>query len=321
MIAAIRSFYNNAESEVKVSGKTSSTIKINVGVRQGCILSPLLFITLMNSISKQCRKMKALNVGMLKLSPIKLYMLSFADDLVIFGKTQQELEQNMNILNRELSRRGMTINSKKTKTMVISREYKQHSIKIGDDTLEQVDTYKYLGVMIKSNGSQKEEINHRIGKANKVYGQLGNAFVNKRELTIKTKMSIFNSIYCPTLLYGSESWTLDSRDKSRLQAAEMKYLRRAVGKTKRDKIRNTRIREQVKTDSLEHKIENNQLRWFGHLNRMHDDRIAKQVFDCKQQGKLPRGRPRKMWSDVIMESLNGRECTYREAKRNVYGQK
>ena len=128
-------------------------------------------------------------------------------------------------------------------------------------------------------------------------------------------MSIFNSIYCPTLLYGSESWTLDSADKSRLQAAEMKFLRRTVGKTKRDKIRNTRIREQVKADSLEHKIERNQLRWFGHLNRMQNDRVAKQVFDCKQQGKLPRGRPRKLWSERITEMLGKRECTYNEAKR------
>ena len=62
-------------------------------------------------------------------------------------------------------------------------------------------------------------------------------------------MSIFNSIYCPTLSYGSESWTLDSRDKSRLQAAEMKFLRSSVGKTKRDRIRNTTIREEVKTES------------------------------------------------------------------------
>ena len=150
--------------------------------------------------------------------------------------------------------------------MILNRETKRHEIKLDGEIMEQVDVYKYLGVMIKSNGSLKEEINQRIGKATKVYGQLGGYFINKKELTTKTKMSIFNSIYCPALSYGSESWTLDSRDKSRLQAAEMKFLRRSVGKTKRDRIRNTRIREEVKTESLEIKIERNQLRWFKKKN-------------------------------------------------------
>ena len=113
---------------------------------------------------------------------------------------------------------------------------------------------------------------------------------NFRELTTKTKISIFNSVYCPTLIYGSETWNLDNKDKSRLQAAEMKFLRRSVGKTRRDKIRNTRIRDEVKTDSLISKIEKNQLRWFGHINRMENNRIPKQILECKQQGKMLRGR-------------------------------
>ena len=315
LITAIQSFYLNPESEVQIAGKTSSKFNINTGVRQGCILSPLLFIILMDSISRQCKGMKPINVGRWKLKPIQLLMLSFADDLVVFGKDQRDLENNMNILNRELMKRGMKINTKKTQTMVISREPKQHTIKLNNEILEQVSRYKYLGVIIQSNGSLREEISQRIGKASKVYGQLGQSFINKKELTTKTKMSIFNSVYCPTLTYGSECWTLETRDKSRLQATEMKFLRRVVGKTKRDKIRNTTIRETVKTDSLEKRIERNQLRWFGHVCRMEENRIPKQIYECKQEGKLPRGRPRKMWIEVISDNLKKRECKLSEAKK------
>ena len=126
--------------------------------------------------------------------------------------------------------------------MILTRVPLEQEIKIDDEKIEQVDNYKYLGVIISSNCSLKAEINQRIAKANTVYGQLGQCFIGKKELTTKTKTSIFNSVYCPTLMYGSETWNLDIRDKSRLQAAEMKYLRRSIGKTKRDKIRNTRIR-------------------------------------------------------------------------------
>ena len=122
-------------------------------------------------------------------------------------------------------------------------------------------------------------------------------------------MAAHNTIYCPTLLYGSEIWTLDSREYSRIQATEMKYLRRVVGKTKRDKIGNTTIRDQTNTNDIKTKIEVNQLRWFGHVNRMNDNRIAKSVYCAKPQGKRPKGRPRKKWEEDIKEALMKRNLT------------
>ena len=198
----------------------------------------------------------------------------------------------------------------------MSREPQQKELKINDEVIEQVENYTYLGVVISANCSLKAEINQRISKANKVYSQLGQSFIGKRELTTKTKTAIFNSVYCPTLMYGSETWNLDANDKSRLQATEMKFLRRSIGKTKRDKIRNTRIREQVNTESLESKIERNQLRWFGHVNRMQNDRIPKQVLECKQADKLPKGRPKQTWLQKITTVIEKRGSNFKEAKKN-----
>ena len=146
---------------------------------------------------------------------------------------------------------------------------------------------------------------------------MGEAFIGKKELTTKTKIAVFNTVFCSTLMYGSESWTLDNRDKSRLQATEMKFLRRSIGKSKRDKIRNTRIREAVKVESLEVKVEKNQLRWYGHVNRMGDQRIPKQILECRQQGKLPRGRPKTTWLETIDDIVKKRGCKPVEAKRKA----
>ena len=315
LIDAIKSFYYKATGAVRVASNLSQEFEVGIGVRQGCILSPLLFIIFMDSVAKACSKMRKMNVGMWKLKPINLTSLSFADDLALFGTSEKDLQHNINMLNNQLSKRGMKINAKKTKTVLVSRETKTHNLQLGREKLEQVKNYKYLGVMINSEGRLREEVSQRIQKATAVYYQLGRTFIGKKELTAKTKMAVYNSVYCPTLLYGSETWTLDSREFSRVQAAEMKYLRRVAGKTKRDKIRNTTIRDQTKSVDIKTKIEINQLRWFGHVNRMNDKRIAKSIYNARTQGKRPKGRPRRKWEEDIREALRKRNLTFTEGNR------
>ena len=209
----------------------------------------------------------------------------------------------------------MKINAKKTKTMLVSKESKPQNIQLSRENLEQVQNYNYLGVMINCEGKLRDEISQRIKKAMTVYNQLGKAFISKQELPVKTKMAVFDTVFCPTLLYGSETWTLDSREHSRLQATEMKYLRRVVGKTKRDKIRNAIIRNQTQTKDIKSKIEINQLRWFGHVNRMDDNRIAKSIYHAKTLGKRPKGRPRRKWEEEIKDALKVRNLTFNEGSR------
>ena len=74
-------------------------------------------------------------------------------------------------------------------------------------------------------------------------------------------------VYVPVLTYGHELWVVTERMRSRVQAVEMRYLRRVAGLTLRDGVRST-IREDLKVDSLLLLVERSQLRWFGHLIRM-----------------------------------------------------
>ena len=60
--------------------------------------------------------------------------------------------------------------------------------------------------------------------------------VVKRELSRKVKLSIYRSVYVPTLIYGHELWDMTKRIRSRIQAAEMSFLRRVAGRSLRDKV-------------------------------------------------------------------------------------
>jgi hypothetical protein len=70
------------------------------------------------------------------------------------------------------------------------------------------------------------------------------------------------------------------------------------------------IRMNLGTQPGQNKIEQAQLRWFGHLNRMDEERLTKQVWEARTDGlglKRPRGRPCRTWNDNIQELRTKKE--------------
>jgi len=74
-----------------------------------------------------------------------------------------------------------------------------------ENTLQQVETFNYLGVVFTSDGSRNKEIDTRTGKANAVLRELYCSVVTKRELSKNTKLSIFESVFVPIFTCGHES--------------------------------------------------------------------------------------------------------------------
>ncbi len=131
----------------------------------------------------------------------------------------------------------------KTKVMEVSRTGGGCEVRVQDKQVEQVKAMKYLGVMMSDDGSMDEEVEHRIGTATRMIGAMSTKVLQKSELRRKTKMKVYNACIVPALLYGCESWTLQARHMSRLQAVEMKYLRRVAGVTWMDRVRNEEVHE------------------------------------------------------------------------------
>ncbi len=123
--------------------------------------------------------------------------------------------------------------------------------------------------------------------------------VVKKELSRKAKLSIYRSIYVPTLTYGHELWVMTKRTRSRIQAAEMIFLRRVAGRSLRDRVRSSVTREDLRVEPLLLHIEKGQLRWLGHLFRMPPGRLPRKVFRAHPTGRRPRGGPRTCWRDYV----------------------
>ena len=108
-------------------------------------------------------------------------------------------------------------------------------------------------------------------------------------------------------LYGSETMLWEEKDRSRIKAIQMDSLRGLLGIRMMDKAPNARIRESCgMTKGIDEWIDEGVLRWFGHVERMEDNRIAKRVYigECADIRSV--GRPRKRSTGTVKDCLRKR---------------
>ena len=168
---------------------------------------------------------------------------------------------------------GIKISTAKTEVLHLSRNPDQCVLQVNGATLKQVEKFKYLGVAFTSDGRQGEILDIRIGKASAVMRALHYAVVMKQELSKKAELSIFTTVFVPILTYGHKSWVMFERMRSKVQASEMRFLRRIEGVTLFNKVRSSEIRKSLNIEPLLLRIERSQLRWFGHVSRMPQESI------------------------------------------------
>ena len=108
-------------------------------------------------------------------------------------------------------------------------------LKTYEVTLPHTEKFTYLVVTFSSNGRQDNELDTCIRKASVVMRQLHLSIVLKRELCTKAKLFVFRSVFVSILTYGHECWIMTEIVSSRVQAAEMSFLRKVKGLSLLDK--------------------------------------------------------------------------------------
>ena len=165
--------------------------------------------------------------------------LLFADEQVIMSDTEDNLQKAVYLLYNISKEYNLEIPIKKTKVFgFVGTDHLRTKIIIIDETLEQVSQFTYLGCSISYQFSNDEEF--KLAKFLQLIGTIKRTIFKKARA--ETILKIYNTLVLPTILYGSENWTLTALQRRRIEAAEMKLLRPLAGYTLYDHKTNEYIR-------------------------------------------------------------------------------
>ena len=309
LVTLIQSLYVNQRAKIRWDGEHTEEFEVGKGARQGCILSPYLFVTYTES---GMREADVAHYG-IKFGGKNISNLRYADDTALIESSKDGIESLTHAVNNAGKKLNLHLNVKKTKLLVAGKTSDtDRSIQIDGETVKEVESFKYLGSTKNSDASCTTDIKIRIAIAKKRMVDL-HVLWNDRNISTGLKIKLVKTLVWSALLYGAESWTLLKADENRIMAAEMWFWRRMLKISWKDKRTNLSVLQELNTErDLLGKVARLKMGYFGHILRGSGSPLAAQIIESQVEGKRKRGRQRKQWYDNIKEWTG---LTYSEAKR------
>ena len=187
-----------------------------------------LFSKMMDTLaSDMMSKDMGINVG-----NVRIPSLLFVDDNVSFAEGYKQQEETLKNVNEFAIKHKLEWGASKCKTMEIGNHREERSTwKLGMKEIEKCSTYKYLGEQISRNGKNKENLHERFTKVKNCVRAITTSCRSAlmRKIGSKVTLLLHESVTVPTLLYNSETWTLNKTEKKMIDKVEIYALKKTLG--------------------------------------------------------------------------------------------
>jgi len=303
IVTLIEAQYEAFVCRVLHDGVLSDPIRVAAGVRQGCILSPLLFLIVIDEVLVEAMD-SVPNRGLLwqPITMENLDDLDLADDIVLFAQRRNDMQSKLDDLAASSSAAGLTVNVGKTKSMEVNVANRPN-FTVAGQPIEQVETFQYLGSQITPDGGTLTDVSTRIRKARGAFAGLRNVW-RSNQISLRTKLRIFNSNVKSVLLYASETWCVSAEITQKLQVFVNRCLRNIIRAWwPHNWISNAELHRRCRQKPIKTEIRQRKWRWIGHTLRKGGNEICKQALDWNPQGQRRRGRPRGSWRRSLHEEI------------------
>ena len=203
LMANLCSLYGDVNYSIRLGDHILDPISSNLGLKQGCPLSPLLFNIYINNIAEYLNSKPEKN---LIIQDTLINHFLYADDLVLLSETKEGLQDQLNRLNKFAKDKDLTVNTKKSMVMIFNKAGKRLKEQITYDgkELDIVHSFTYLGIDITSSGSFAAGIRELTNKARKAMFSLYKPII-QFQLPFTKIMKLFHTYIEPILLYNVEN--------------------------------------------------------------------------------------------------------------------
>ena len=187
------------------------------GVGQGENLSPVLFSIYLNDLENFLLANTGLGISFDCNSVdwslyFKLIVLLYADDTVLIADNEKDLQKTLDLFYDDCELWKLKVNINKTKIVVFgARKIDNMLFRMGDNTIEIVGKYKYLGVFFSKSRSFLHCRKHIVEQARKAMYLLFSR-INNFYLPTDLQLKLFDHTVLPILTYACEIWGYENLD-------------------------------------------------------------------------------------------------------------
>ena len=293
-INLLKSVYDGSQASIKTDLGNSRFVNIKKGVKQGDMLSAILFCVALAAVILKTEV--TCNTGF-SIGGHIISNLSYADDIALTNTSSTNLQFFVNELATNAKEIGLEINLTKTECMTTDKDQAPLNLTIYDKPIKQVTEFIYLGHKLTANNNHEATLKHRIGLGWAAF-QKNSTVLKSKRLPISVKVKTYLIYVLPVVLYGLDCLTWSKALANRIEVFQNHIMRFITGHKLIDKIRISTLRNTTTLPPLFDNVKSKCLKLFGHVKRS-EVGLSKICFEGMVEGKRSRGKPKLRWKNNI----------------------
>ena len=332
MIAVIRRFHDGMRACVQPDdGVCLDWFEVEQGLRQGCVLSPLLFniffAAVLNVVLQRFSEKPAILAELTHLKdpstsmgtePAMDYVgravwgMLYADDACIVLRSPQGLSKMMEVIVEVGRAFALTVSSKKTETMCMPLPRTPRTmvrIEAAGQIYEQVQSLTYLRGAVTETPDMSVEIARRTRACWMRIRRYSRELYDQPKVALSLKTRMVKAEAIEALLYGCSTWTLRQKHHAKLRIVHHRDLLRIIEAQRKrpdhQMTSNNRALEITRCESIETTLRTRRLLCAGTLLLMSGGRLPKRIMFGNLEGAMRRGRngKEKEWTDCVQSEI------------------